>query len=54
MEKRKTYGLKGLHERAKSVGGWLDVSTRDGQGTSIILSVPLQDGPALAQPGTEE
>ncbi len=54
MEKRKTYGLKGLHERAKSVGGWLDVSTREGQGTSIILSVPLQDGTALAQPGTEE
>lgn len=41
--KPKAYGLKGLNERAKSVGGWLDVSTRDGQGTSIILSVPLPD-----------
>ncbi|MCZ4313700.1 histidine kinase [Comamonadaceae bacterium G21597-S1] len=39
--KPKAYGLKGLQERAKSVGGWLDVSTRAGHGTSIILSVPL-------------
>ena len=54
MDKRKTYGLKGLHERAKSVGGWLDVSSRSGQGTSIILSVPLSNGETPPQPGTEE
>jgi signal transduction histidine kinase len=40
-EKPKAFGLKGLHERAKTVGGWLDVSTRRGLGTSIILSIPL-------------
>ncbi len=40
--KPKAYGLKGLQERAKSVGGWLDISTRVGKGTSIILSVPLE------------
>lgn len=45
LGKPKAYGLKGLQERAKAVGGWLDVSTRDGQGTSIILSVPLSEGP---------
>lgn len=39
--KTKAYGLKGLQERAKSVGGWLDISTSAGKGTSIILSVPL-------------
>ena len=39
--KPKAYGLKGLQERAKSVGGWLDISTYGGRGTSIILSVPL-------------
>jgi signal transduction histidine kinase len=39
--KPKAYGLKGLQERAKSVGGWLDISTSAGKGTSIILSVPL-------------
>lgn len=54
MDKRKTYGLKGLHERAKSVGGWLDVSTRSGQGTSIILSVPLSSSDIPKQGGAEE
>ena len=37
----RAYGLKGLRERARTVGGWLDVSSRAGEGTSIILSIPL-------------
>ena len=40
-DKPKSFGLRGLHERAKTVGGWLDVSTHMGLGTSIILSVPF-------------
>jgi signal transduction histidine kinase len=39
--KAKAFGLKGLAERARTVGGWLDISSRENQGTSIILSVPL-------------
>ena len=35
------FGIRGLTERAKLVGGWLDVSSTLGSGTSIILSVPL-------------
>lgn len=35
------FGLRGLRERARLVGGWLDVSTAIGSGTSIILSIPL-------------
>jgi signal transduction histidine kinase len=35
------FGLRGLQERARTVGGWLDVSSRQGQGTSITLSIPL-------------
>lgn len=35
------FGIRGLTERARLVGGWLDVSTAPGSGTSIILSVPL-------------
>lgn len=35
------FGLRGLSERARLVGGWLDISTATGSGTSIILSVPL-------------
>lgn len=52
--KPKAYGLKGLQERAKSVGGWLDVSTRSGEGTSIILSVPLQQSDSTTQQGADE
>jgi two-component system, NarL family, sensor histidine kinase UhpB len=43
LNKPKSFGIRGLRERARTVGGWLDVSTRAGHGTSIILSVPLTD-----------
>jgi signal transduction histidine kinase len=36
------FGLRGLQERARTVGGWLDISSTPGNGTSIILSVPLK------------
>lgn len=41
LDKPQAFGLKGLRERAKTVGGWLDISSQHGLGTSIILSVPL-------------
>lgn len=41
--KRDAFGLRGLEERARSVGGWLDISSTPGHGTAIILSVPLAD-----------
>lgn len=40
-QKPKAFGLRGLAERARTVGGWLDVSSQVGKGTSIIVSVPL-------------
>ena len=41
LAKADAFGIRGLHERARAVGGWLDISTRQGVGTSVILSVPL-------------
>ena len=41
------YGLKGLSERAKTVGGWLDVSTRVDLGTTITLTVALDTNAQL-------
>lgn len=41
LRKEKSFGLLGLRERAAKVDGWLDVSSSP-QGTSVILSVPLQ------------
>lgn len=42
LEKTKAFGIKGLQERARMVNGWLDISTQEGRGTSITLSVPLE------------
>ena len=41
--KPKAFGLRGLAERARTVGGWLDVSSQVGKGTSIIVSIPLDN-----------
>jgi signal transduction histidine kinase len=42
-DKPRSFGLKGLEERARTVGGWLDISSRAGAGTSITLSIPLAE-----------
>jgi len=41
LGKQNSYGLRGLAERAKSVGGWLDISSTLGNGTTITLTIPL-------------
>lgn len=50
LRKPKSFGLRGLQERAKTIGGWLDVSTHANEGTSIILSVPLPQAPPENNP----
>ncbi len=50
LAKARSFGLRGLHERARTVGGWVDVSS-SGRGTVLMLSVPVRgsegdDGPA--------
>jgi signal transduction histidine kinase len=45
LGKTRSFGIRGLHERARTVGGWVDLSSGPG-GTTLILSVPLQDGAA--------
>ena len=41
LKKPTSFGIRGLQERAKSVGGWLDVSSNPLGGASITLSIPL-------------
>ena len=41
--KPQSFGLRGLQERAQSVGGWLDISSKPGHGTSLVLSIPLRN-----------
>jgi len=42
LEKVDSFGVRGLHERARKVGGWLELVSRAGSGTAVILSIPLQ------------
>ncbi len=51
LGKTRSFGIRGLHERASTVGGWVDLSSGPA-GTTLILSVPLHghraDAPALS------
>jgi len=48
LAKERSFGLRGLHERASTVGGWVDVSS-GASGTTLILSIPLD--PYTSLPG---
>ena len=43
QEKRGSFGLLGMSERVKALGGTFDVGSESGVGTTIFLSVPFQD-----------
>jgi two-component system sensor histidine kinase UhpB len=43
---RRGLGLEGMAERARLIGGDLDVSSGDGRGTRIRLSLPRKGAPA--------
>jgi len=45
LNKVRSFGLRGLKERALTVGGWIDLSS-PGQGASVMLSVPLTEAAA--------
>ncbi|NUZ06878.1 hybrid sensor histidine kinase/response regulator [Piscinibacter koreensis] len=40
LSKARSFGIRGLHERAGTVGGWVDLASGS-TGTTLILSVPL-------------
>ncbi|CAN5589285.1 hypothetical protein BH09PSE5_BH09PSE5_47070 [soil metagenome] len=41
LTKARSFGIRGLHERASTVGGWVDL-TSNGRGTTLILSIPIE------------
>ncbi len=47
LAKARSFGIRGLHERASTVGGWVDLSS-GADGTTLILSVPLPAAEAAA------
>ncbi len=40
LAKARSFGIRGLHERAVTVGGWVDLSSSS-KGTTLILSIPM-------------
>jgi signal transduction histidine kinase len=48
LAKARSFGIRGLHERASTVGGWVDLSS-GAQGTTLILSIPLEDAASHAE-----
>ncbi len=53
LAKAASFGLRGLHERASTVGGWVDLSSSGSSGTTLILSIPLSGPPGADLLGTE-
>lgn len=43
LAKARSFGIRGLRERAAQVGGWVELASGPG-GTTLILSVPLEPG----------
>ena len=52
LAKTRSFGVRGLHERAATVGGWVDLSS-SAKGTSLILTIPLEPY-ALTQAQADE
>ena len=48
LAKARSFGLRGLRERAETVGGWVDVSSSMA-GTTVILSVPVSSNQRLGR-----
>ncbi len=42
MEKKTSFGVKGMMERVRALDGWLDINGSPGRGTTLMLSVPRQ------------
>jgi signal transduction histidine kinase len=40
LAKAHSFGIRGLHERAVTIGGWVDLSSSK-KGTTLILSIPV-------------
>ncbi len=53
LAKARSFGIRGLHERASTVGGWVDLSS-GAHGTTLILSVPLLAADAAQDLVTEQ
>ncbi|MDX2218642.1 MAG: histidine kinase [Burkholderiales bacterium] len=40
ISKPESFGLRGMRERITQLGGWIEVNSSPGQGTTVMLSIP--------------
>ena len=48
IERNGGFGITGMRERVLSLGGWMDVTGAPGQGTTVMVGIPLQSKAARA------
>ena len=48
FESHDAFGVMGMRERAGHFGGWVQIDSQPGQGTQVILSMPLRPTSPLA------
>jgi signal transduction histidine kinase len=54
LTKTRSFGIRGLHERAVTVGGWVELSS-SARGTTLMLSIPMDEATnASSDEPTEE
>lgn len=47
QKKYLSFGILGMHERAEDIGADLEITSSPGEGTKVVLFVPIRDNPAL-------
>ena len=53
LMKPSSFGIRGMMERVRALGGWLDISGPAGQGTTVMLSIPRRRPGSGGQPQQE-
>ncbi len=53
LMKPSSFGIRGMMERVRALGGWLDISGPAGQGTTVMLSIPRRRPGSASQPQQE-
>jgi signal transduction histidine kinase len=44
-------GLVGLQDRIEALGGWIDISSPPGNGTTLLAKIPIEDSAPSPQRG---
>jgi signal transduction histidine kinase len=43
LARNESFGLRGMMERVRGLGGWMDVHSPGGRGTTLMISIPRHD-----------